>query len=763
MADLSTGEGQPIDFRIYLGMILFRWQIITVCFLYALLGGVLFLQLTPKKYVVHFLIRSFDDPVLHVGPASPWSSIVRHQKMIADGQARSQAVKRLTPEWGEKLGDKRKMILPLKSKRRGTKVLEVMIHTENPEYGIAFLSEIASIHRDTWEESRVRSTESASRLLERELEELEERIRAAEDDIFEYERLNDIQRVTLKAEQENAYIGQLVSQRRALRTSLWMMETEFPALKEAEVGVIEGVNNYMLDEQGNLKLRRMIESPMFDDASLLDGLDMASPGSSDSEPSTESILAERDAGATPAERGIGWVDLRYRLVQLETMEAEMVASLKADHPRVQRIRAQITHTKDQLKLLAAMQLRQMWDQYRAIQIKHDALEAAEYKWQAVNYQRAQKQAEMKRLQSRLSRYEENYSELFKRLHDLNIQEETNTERFTYSDPVSSSRPVWPEPTKVLLLALGIGLGAGFGLAILSQVLDNKVQSIQDVEKSLGIPFLGGVPFWVHSGLEKAIRPIVTEEHSVGAVEAYRALRTSIVAAMEKAGEKLLIVTSADSREGKTLTSLNTAIMMAQMRKRVLLVDMDLRRGRLHRSLGLEKQPGVTDVLRGERTLRSIIVPTRIENLDLAPPGAAVDDAPELLQSAGLEDLFVEIQDYYDFIILDTSPVLRVTDTVILATQGFGVVLYVARVNHTPKPLIRYSLDVLKDARVIGMVLNSIEMHKISSLYYTYQYPNYAYYSNAYSYGYSYAYYGDQAEQESKKFRRHGGMVNESRR
>ena len=84
-------------------------------------------------------------------------------------------------------------------------------------------------------------------------------------------------------------------------------------------------------------------------------------------------------------------------------------------------------------------------------------------------------------------------------------------------------------------------------------------------------------------------------------------------------------------------------------------------------------------------------------------------------------------------------------------------------NHTPKPLVRYSLDVLKDAHVIGMVLNSIEMHKISSLYYAYQYPNYAYYSNAYSYGYSYSYYGDDAVDGGKKFRRKGSVVSQSKR
>jgi tyrosine-protein kinase Etk/Wzc len=247
---------------------------------------------------------------------------------------------------------------------------------------------------------------------------------------------------------------------------------------------------------------------------------------------------------------------------------------------------------------------------------------------------------------------------------------------------------------------------------------------------------------VHSGLEKTIRPIVTEEHSSGAVEAYRALRTTVLTALAKANEKIVLVTSADSKEGKTLTTLNLAIMVAQMGKRVLLVDMDLRRGRLHRSLGIEREPGVTDCLRGGKSLREVIQPTRIENLWLAPTGSPEENAAELLQSSDIPGLFVQIQDDYDYIFLDSSPVLRVTDTVIVANQGVGVVLYVARVNHTPKPLVRYSLDMLRDAHILGMILNSIEMHKISSLYYTYHYPNYAYYSNAYAYGYDYYYYGE---------------------
>ncbi|MCK5528893.1 MAG: CpsD/CapB family tyrosine-protein kinase, partial [Kiritimatiellae bacterium] len=267
-----------------------------------------------------------------------------------------------------------------------------------------------------------------------------------------------------------------------------------------------------------------------------------------------------------------------------------------------------------------------------------------------------------------------------------------------------------------------------------------------------VKFLGGVPYWVHSGLESTVRPIVTEEHSSGAVEAYRALRTVLMSELAKRNEKIVFVSSADSREGKTLTTLNLAIMTAQMDKKVLMIDMDLRRGRLHRSLGVPKSPGVTESLRDKRSIKDVIVSTRIENLDLAPTGKTYDGSSELLQSVDLMSMLVELQDDYDYIFVDTSPILRVTDTVIMTTQGIGVVVYVARINHTSKPLIRYSLDMLKEAQVLGLIMNSIEMHKISSLYYAYQYPNYAYYSNAYAYGYNYYNYGDQKGQ-SAKFRR----------
>jgi capsular exopolysaccharide synthesis family protein len=373
-----------------------------------------------------------------------------------------------------------------------------------------------------------------------------------------------------------------------------------------------------------------------------------------------------------------------------------------------------------------------------------------------------REAELARVVTRVARYKTNYDTLYARYHDMRIADEMKTERFAVDQRASvGAKPAWPNPSRILLVGVVAGLGSGFGLAFGLQFLDNKIQTIKDVEERLKIRFLGGIPYWVHSGLERSVRPIVTEEHSTGAIEAYRALRTTVTTELTKMNEKTVFITSADSREGKTLTSLNLAIITAQMNKKVLLMDFDLRRGRLHRSLGVEKEPGVSDALKEGRSFREVVQPSRIENLDLAPAGSNISDSAELLQQTNLLGMLVEMQDYYDYIIVDTSPVLRVTDTVIVATQGIGAVVYVARVNHTPKPLIKYSLEMLREANVIGLIMNSIEMHKISSLYYTYQYPNYAYYSNAYAYGYNYYHYGEQQGQRGR-YRRPAALQNARR-
>ena len=716
-------EETKVDFRIYLGIILFRWQLIAVCFLYCLLAGVLYIHLAPRRYSSRCNVMIYRDPLLtSTDYREEITSLRTHTYMLNNRKLHDRVISSLLDEWADRVGGRHRMSPKLTVRGGGSmrNMLVISVESSHGEYTRAFLSSLLNEHRAEWQNIQRAARESAGVLLEEELENLKEEIRAAEDDVIEYQRLHDIARVEARGTMESRYLLALMSRRNTLTTERMILEAQYPALKGASPSVINDVGRLtretgevepvVEDEEGNIVLPRN--------------------------------AAEKSNVDEPDPEMAGFQQLRVDLDRLLEEENQLANDLKPDNPTLKSVRAKIAHIRNQIDRGADVQMRRLADRHTALSIQLDAIETAEYKWQAKNLMASQRQSEYKRLRDVVGRFEGNYSGLYARLHEMRVAEELKAERIVPEDISTPTNPVWPDAFKILMAALAAGIGSGFGLAFLMQVADNKVQTTKDVESILGVHFLGGIPYWAHSGLEEAIRPIVTEEHSTGAIEAYRALRTSVLSELSKKNDKVLIITSADSREGKTLTTLNMAIMVAQMGKRVLLLDMDLRRGRLHRSLGLEREPGVTDVLRERGSLRDIVQPARIENLFLAPAGSTRDDSAELLQSCDITGMIVDVQDEYDYVFMDTSPVLRVTDTVILATQGIGQVLYVARVNHTPKPMIRYSLDMLKDASILGLVMNSIELHRISSLYYAYQYPNYAYYSNAYTYGYDYYYYDD---------------------
>jgi len=744
----STPSTEPreekLDLRLYLGMFFFRWKVISVCLLLGLLGGVLYVNWTPKRYGSHCVIMMYRDPNSMVSRSNPYAAYNTLIHVVRSGPVIQRVTEQLFDEWGEAMGGQGNMRLPVTARvNRGLETtLVVSAQSSKPKYAEAFLETLLEEARKEWDSMQMERINSATALLEKELSEMEEKIRAAEDDLFEYQRLHDVRRVKLKGENETRYIEGLIAREQALSTQIMLMEHQFPELRDENVGVLLEVER--LTRESSEETSVGVQEESGEESNATEGSDTTVDKKGDT------TLAGNDLDV------VGWVDVRFRIAQLEQRRNELLQNLTAEHPEVKRLTAQIENLQKELNVAAELKMERMRDRYKALLLQLKAVEAAEYKWQAKYMTDSQRYNRLERLSNVVGRYESIYRSLYDRLHSIRANEELKVEYYrVITPPRTNPKPVWPDPVKILLTAIVLGIGSGVGIALTAQLLDNKVQSIKDVENELRMRFLGGVPFWVHSGLEKAIRPIVTEEHSSGAIEAYRALRTTLITELNKLHEKIVIITSADSREGKTLTALNLAIMTAQMGKKVLLIDMDLRRGRLHRSLGLPREPGVTDVLEDKRSLREVILQSRVENLDLAPTGRSIDDAAEILQSADLMGLFVDVQDDYDYIFIDTSPILRVTDTVILASQGIGCVVYIARVNHTPKPLIKYSLEMLREANVLGLIMNSIEMHKISSLYYTYQYPNYAYYSNAYAYGYSYYNYGEGRGRGGKRSRRGG--------
>jgi polysaccharide biosynthesis transport protein len=220
-------------------------------------------------------------------------------------------------------------------------------------------------------------------------------------------------------------------------------------------------------------------------------------------------------------------------------------------------------------------------------------------------------------------------------------------------------------------------------------------------------------------------------------ESYRALRTSLLLSNLGSPPKVIMVTSALPQEGKTTTSINCAVVLAQMMGqkggRVLLIDADLRRPSIHKTLGMGPRSGLSNVLTGTVELDKAIAPTSIlPNLFVLPAGTPPPDPAELLASTEMRDLLTALREQYDHIVVDTPPSLSVTDAVVLSPRADAVILVIRAERTTKQSLLRArELLAQVNAKVIGVLLNAVDLSS-PDYYYYYEYQGkYAqYYQNA---------------------------------
>jgi capsular exopolysaccharide synthesis family protein len=702
------------------------------------LGGVLYLEFAPKEYQTSAQIMIYRDPSTTIeSQTHHWEQSQTHVALLQSEGFRSRVIERLASRWLPRLGGDAKELSPGLSVYRvgGPGIaLGLGIRNTHPAYGRAFLRQAIKEFQTQRELVKQESYGSAARILEDELARIKEQIRAAEDDLVEFQRVNQMEYVQAKGKLELGYLNMLVARQQQLSTEKWMLEVQYPKLKGQSVEVLKNALAMTRDTGRVGHSRDELEGSM--------GPESVSGGTG-AVVSASTVALEKEANRDLADDGRGWQEMRLRLARLEQQRKELSAFAQPESPKLRAIDDEVSGLRKELDLQADLEYARIKERASAIDIQLDALEEAQRRWRNSYLMASKKGSDFRHLEMAVQRLEGMYGGLYSRWNDLRIEREIKAEHFAVLQPVRTApRPVWPDPVKILVVTLVAGLGSGLAAAMLVHFFDDKVQSVSDVETAVGVPFLGGVPFWVHSDLVGRVRPIVSDEHRSGAAEAYRALRTNVLAAVEKAGKKCILITSADSKEGKTLTSLNLALMIAKTGKRILLLDMDLRRGVLHKSFEQDRTPGIIDVLQEKRPLSSVVRATSHANLWFASAGSTEKNTSELLHAVDKESFLGEVAERFDYVVLDSAPVLRVTDTVILAGCPLVCVIYVAHANRTSKPVIRYSLDMLGDVHVIGMIVNSIEMHRISSLYYAYQYPNYAYYSYAYRYGYNYDLYDE---------------------
>ncbi|HEX7118531.1 MAG TPA: polysaccharide biosynthesis tyrosine autokinase [Longimicrobiales bacterium] len=448
--------------------------------------------------------------------------------------------------------------------------------------------------------------------------------------------------------------------------------------------------------------------------------------------------AVREGEASPFRRLMGFPSLLRNaaaselfrsLAEVENQRANLLRTLTPEHPDVQVLTARIRELENQLRSIAVTYLQGLTNQVASLDamLARFGNELAEIPAKEVQFARLKRQAMV---------LEEIYTLLQTRLKEAEIAQAVEDASVRVVDTaVRSIEPVKPRVVLNLALAVVLGLMAGVGIAFLREFMDTTVHTREDVQEATGAPVLGMIPriraTEVSGNGKGRFRPahahgtalpqhlearLVTGHDPRNPVsEAYRSLRTNITFSRLDRAPKTLVFTSATPGEGKSTTSANLAITLAQQGLSILLVDADLRRGVLNNVFHKEREPGLSNVLLGTTTFDDAVETIHLGasgTLHFLSSGTFPPNPAELLGSARMRSLLERLEAEYDTIILDAPPLNMVTDAALLGTNADGVVV-VARASRTEKAALTYAMEQLRNVRagVLGAVLNDIDFKR----------------------------------------------------
>ncbi len=340
-----------------------------------------------------------------------------------------------------------------------------------------------------------------------------------------------------------------------------------------------------------------------------------------------------------------------------------------------------------------------------------------------------------------------YASVLERVKEIGVSADMPTSNVSIVDKAEVPRHR-SSPKIVQSLGMGsfLGLCIGIGLAFLLEHMDDRLKDAEEAERYLKVPSLAVVPSFallngaahVYGVKAKRVEAlegpasdrlknteiVVTKNRLSAAGEIYRSIRTSLLFSRAGSPPKTLLITSATGGDGKTVTAINSAVAFAQTGAHVLLIDTDLRKSRCHKVLGFENYLGLTQVLVGQRPVEEVVHQTDHAGLSFLSAGPSSPNPSELLASDEMRDLLNYLSTQYDYILLDSAPVIPVTDSVALATMVDGVLLVVGA--QTPKQIVQTTCTRLNHvgAKILGLVLNRMDTHHSGGYpYYNHYYSN----------------------------------------
>lgn len=400
------------------------------------------------------------------------------------------------------------------------------------------------------------------------------------------------------------------------------------------------------------------------------------------------------------------VTLETQKAELEQKVAEASAKYTAEHPIMQQMNAQLTAINKKineldgtLRRLPELQ-RQYLQLFREVEVKQQL-----------------------------------YTGLLNSYQQLRIAKAGEIGNVRIVDTaVEPIEPIKPKKLQILILSIFLGGFLGTLLALLRNMLRSGVKDSTQIENELDLPVYATVPRSpVQESRIKLLKkkkniPILAVKHSDDiAIESLRSMRTAIHFALSSAKNNIIMVSGPAPEVGKSFISTNLATILAQSQKRVLIIDADLRRGYLHKYFNQQAQPGLADYLNGQTELSQVIKATEVSGLDVITRGKSPANPSELLSTSQFAAMLNQLSEQYDHILIDTPPILAVTDGIIIS-QHAGVNLVIARYAKTQMKELELTINRFEQVgvKVNGIILNDIQRSSAG-------------YGYGYGYNYSYAY------------------------
>jgi succinoglycan biosynthesis transport protein ExoP len=409
--------------------------------------------------------------------------------------------------------------------------------------------------------------------------------------------------------------------------------------------------------------------------------------------------------------------IKRQLNELEGQDLQLAPRFGERHPERAKLRVAIQAADARLKAALDAAVERVQNDYEAAVEQEQSLARAVESQKRESLAAAGKRAEFEGLARAAATDQEIFSTLLQRAKEAGVTTGLVASNIRVVDRATAPQsPVSPNPRRNLMMALFGGSLLALGLAFFRDYMDRALTTPEEIKAALGLPCLGLVPRL--TGRKSAESPLVSDPRLPAAFqEAVRAVRTNVLFSSADEAVRTILVTSTGPGEGKTTVACNLAVSLAQTGRRVLIIDADMRKPRVHAMFQQSPWPGLSEAIGEGAPAAECAVGTPVPNLWLLPAGTLPPDPSDLLSSERCLQLITALSESFDWIIIDSPPVMAVTDASLLAHLAAGV-LFVVAAEQTKSPAAVNALNQLDraNAKFVGAVLNGVNF-KRNSFYY----------------------------------------------